>query len=132
MLYSRHHQVLIEDFIVGREFSVETFTQNNETSIVAITEKMVIGEKQGYFVEDTHIEPARISEQEYKLIADTVLNAIKLIGLDNCPSHTEVKLNDTGAYIIEIACRLGGDYITSFYRCRYVGKSNKLFIRYAY
>ena len=113
MLYSRHHQVLIEDFIVGREFSVETFTQNNETSIVAITEKMVIGEKQGYFVEDTHIEPARISEQEYKLIADTVLNAIKLIGLDNCPSHTEVKLNDTGAYIIEIACRLGGDYITS-------------------
>lgn len=39
MLYSRHHQVLIEDFIVGREFSVETFTQNNETSIVAITEK---------------------------------------------------------------------------------------------
>lgn len=74
---------------------------------------MVIGEKQGYFVEDTHIEPARISEREYKLISDTVLNTIKLIGLNNCPSHTEIKLNDTGAYIIEIACRLGGDYITS-------------------
>lgn len=113
MSYSRHHQVLIESFITGREFSVETFTQNNETSIVAITEKMVIGEKQGYFVEDTHIEPARISEREYKLISDTVLNAINLIGLNNCPSHTEIKLNDTGAYIIEIACRLGGDYITS-------------------
>ena len=113
MSYSRHHQVLIESFITGREFSVETFTQNNETSIVAITEKMVIGEKQGYFVEDTHIEPARISEREYKLISDTVLNTIKLIGLNNCPSHTEIKLNDTGAYIIEIACRLGGDYITS-------------------
>lgn len=113
MSYSRYHQVLIESFITGREFSVETFTQNNETSIVAITEKMVIGEKQGYFVEDTHIEPARISEREYKLISNTVLNAIKLIGLNNCPSHTEIKLNDTGAYIIEIACRLGGDYITS-------------------
>lgn len=113
MSYSRHHQVLIESFITGREFSVETFTQNNETSIVAITEKMIIGEKQGYFVEDTHIEPARIGEREYKLISDTVLNAIKLIGLNNCPSHTEIKLNGTGAYIIEIACRLGGDYITS-------------------
>lgn len=113
MSYSRHRQVLIESFITGREFSVETFTQNHKTSIVTITEKQVFGERQGYFVEDTHIEPARISELEYKLISDTVLGAIKLIGLNNCPSHTEIKLNATGAYIIEIACRLGGDYITS-------------------
>lgn len=67
----------------------------------------------GFFVEDTHIEPARITKQEWELVSETVSKALCLIGLNNCPSHTEIKLNESGAYIIEIACRLGGDYITS-------------------
>lgn len=111
--YSRKGQVLIEDFIDGREFSVETFTQKGRTSIIAVTEKLIIGEDEGFFVEDTHIEPARIAADEYGIIAAEVIKAINIIGLDNCPSHTEVKLNSGGAFIIEIACRLGGDYITS-------------------
>jgi len=111
--YSTSKNVLVEEFIEGREFSVETYTQHDKTSIIAITEKLVIGEDVGYFVEDTHIEPARISLNEKKLIESEVRTAIKVIGLNNCPTHTEIKLNDKGAYIIEIACRLGGDYITS-------------------
>jgi carbamoyl-phosphate synthase large subunit len=111
--FSRTGQVLIEQFIGGKEFSVETLTQNGETTIANITEKLVIGEKYGYFVEDTHIEPARISGAEWKLIEEEVKKALKLIKADNCPSHTEVKLWNGKPYIIEMACRLGGDYITS-------------------
>lgn len=111
--YSRNGKVIVESFITGREFSVETYTQDNKTTIVAITEKLCIGETEGFFVEDTHIEPARITNQEWRLISDTVLKALRLIGFNNCPSHTEIKLNESGAYIIETACRLGGDYITS-------------------
>jgi len=111
--YSKSKQVLIESFIEGREFSVETLTQNNVTTVINITEKITKGEKLGYFVEDTHIEPARVSTEEWSIIENEVLAATKLIGFNNCPSHTEVKLNDKGAFIIEIACRLGGDYITS-------------------
>ncbi|MBQ0126599.1 MAG: NAD-dependent epimerase/dehydratase family protein [Bacteroidales bacterium] len=109
--YSRSGKVLLESVIGGSEFSVETLTQNGETHIVNITEKATRGD--GCFVEDTHIEPARISEAEWKIISDEVLRGIKAIGLDNCPSHTEVKLWNGRAYIIEMACRLGGDYITS-------------------
>ena len=111
--YSRSGQVLIEQFIGGKEFSVETLTQNNETTIVNITEKLVIGEDYGYFVEDTHIEPARISVEDWTLIEEQVRKALVCIKANNCPSHTEVKLWNGKAYIIEIACRLGGDYITS-------------------
>lgn len=113
MKYSRSSQVLIESFIEGREFSVETLTQNNVTHVINITEKITKGEDLGYFVEDVHLEPARLSDEERNLIVNEVLSATKLIGFDNCPSHTEVKLNEKGAFIIEIACRLGGDYITS-------------------
>ena len=111
--YSKEGKVLVESFIAGKEFSVETLTQNGQTHIIAITEKLTRGEELGYFVEDTHLEPARISKKEVQLISSEVLKAIQAIGLDNCPSHTEVKLNTQGAWIIEIACRLGGDYITS-------------------
>ena len=111
--YSRTGQVLIEQFIGGKEFSVETLTQNNETTVVNITEKQVIGEEYGYFVEDTHIEPARINNNEWSLIEEEVCKALTLIKANNCPSHTEVKIWNGKAYIIEMACRLGGDYITS-------------------
>lgn len=111
--YSRTGQVLIEQFIGGKEFSVETLTQNNITTVVNITEKLVIGEEYGYFVEDTHIEPARINSYEWSMIEDEVCKALCLIKANNCPSHTEVKIWNGKAYIIEMACRLGGDYITS-------------------
>ena len=111
--FSRTGQVLIEQFIGGKEFSVETLTQNGETTIASITEKLVIGEEYGYFVEDTHIEPARINAEEWQVIEGEVKKALKLIKADNCPSHTEVKLWNGKPYIIEMACRLGGDYITS-------------------
>lgn len=110
---SRSHTVIIEEFIEGQEFSVESFSQNGETHIIAITQKQTIGEEYGCFVEDTHIEPAMISEDVKHLIVAEVLAATKALGTNNCPNHTEVKVNADGAFIIESACRLGGDYITS-------------------
>lgn len=110
---SRSHTVIIEEFIEGQEFSVESFSQNGETHIIAITQKQTIGEDYGCFVEDTHIEPAMISDDVKHLIEAEVLAATKALGSNNCPNHTEVKVNADGAFIIESACRLGGDYITS-------------------
>lgn len=111
--YSHSGKVIVESFIKGKEFSVETYTQNNITTIVNITEKLCIGEDKGFFVEDTHIEPARITNKEWVAIESEVKKAIRALHINNCPTHTEIKLNDEGAFIIEIACRLGGDYITS-------------------
>lgn len=111
--FSKKGKAIIESFIPGREFSVETLTQNQKTEIITITEKLTKGESEGYFVEDTHIQPARINQEEKDLIRQEVQKALNAIGVDNCPTHTEIKINSNGAFIIEIACRLGGDYITS-------------------
>ena len=35
------------------------------------------------------------------------------MNFENCPSHTELKINERGIFIIETSPRLGGDYITS-------------------
>lgn len=110
---SRTGNAIVESFIGGKEYSVETLTQNGITHIIQITEKLTRGEEQGYFVEDTHIEPARITEEESNAIRSEVLKAARAVGVDNCPTHTEIKLWNGKPYIIEMACRLGGDYITS-------------------
>lgn len=110
---SRSGKAIVESFIGGKEFSVETLTQNGVTHIIQITEKLTRGEEHGYFVEDTHIEPARISDSEADAIRGEVLKAAKAVGVDNCPTHTEIKLWNGKPYIIEMACRLGGDFITS-------------------
>lgn len=110
---SRSGKAIVESFIGGKEFSVETLTQENETHIIQITEKLTRGEDKGYFVEDTHIEPARISNSEADFIRNEVLKAAKAVGVNNCPTHTEIKIWNGKPYIIEMACRLGGDYITS-------------------
>ncbi len=111
--YSRSGKAIVESYIVGREFSVESFTQDGVTHIVAITEKETCGEDEGFFVEKRHIEPARINYIERGLIEEAVKSVASIIGLNNCPSHMELKINDEGAFVIEVACRLGGDYITS-------------------
>jgi len=110
---SRTGNAIVESFIGGKEFSVETLTQGGITHIIQITEKLTRGEEQGYFVEDTHIEPARINKEEADAIRSEVMKATIAVGVDNCPTHTEIKLWEGNPYIIEMACRLGGDYITS-------------------
>ena len=66
-----------------------------------------------YFVEIAHCEPSRLSEEQQEQIRETALQAIRAIRLQNGPSHTELKFTEEGPKVVEIAARLGGDFITS-------------------
>lgn len=110
--YSKKGDVLIEEYLVGPEYSVESLTQNGSTTIVAITEKTTDNSDR-YFVEVRHLIPAQINNIDKEKIEALVKKTIKSIGLDNSASHTELKLTKDGPIIIEIGARLGGDYITS-------------------
>ena len=109
--YSRSGEVLVEEFMTGPEVSVESFTVNGETRIITITDKKVT--EVPYFVETGHTEPSRLSKAQQDDIRDVATRAIKAVGIVNGPSHTEIKVTPTGAKLVEIAARLGGDFITS-------------------
>lgn len=108
---SRNGIVMIEEFMAGPEVSVEAITVDGETEIIAITDKYITPPP--YFVELAHSEPSRLSEEIQGQIRDIALQAIRAIRLQNGPSHTEVKITEEGPKIVEIAARLGGDFITS-------------------
>lgn len=111
--FSKSNSILVEEFIDGPEFSVETLSQGSQTHIVSITEKWVKGKESKFFVEDRHIIPANISQELEREIQQIVLRFIQTLDLGDSPTHTEVKANQNGVYILESGARLGGDFITS-------------------
>ena len=110
--HSRSKTVIVEDFIDGREFSVEYLSYKGKHYFLQITDKVTSGAP--HFIEMQHHQPANISEQQSKAIRDMVEKALTALKIENSPSHTEIKLNSHGElYIIEIGARLGGGHITS-------------------
>ena len=109
--YSRSGKALVEEYMIGPEVSVESYTVNGEPHIITITDKMVTDLP--FFVELGHTEPSRLSSSEQEDIKRVAESAIRAIGMQNGPNHTEIKVTPTGAKLVEIAARLGGDFITS-------------------
>lgn len=110
--YSRTQHVIVEEFVDGREFSVEYISHNGHHYFLQITDKVTSGAPR--FVEMQHHQPADISNEVHAAIRNMVEGALTALKITNSPSHTEIKLNSKGQlYIIETGARMGGDYITS-------------------
>jgi carbamoyl-phosphate synthase large subunit len=109
--FSSSGDILIEEFMDGAEVSVESITQNNITSTVQITDKIITPYPTA--VEMGHIQPSSLKEETQEEIKNLVKKAIVALGLDNCASHAEVKITKEGPKMVELGARLGGDYITS-------------------
>lgn len=108
---SKLDTVLVEEFIEGPEYSIEGLHHDGKSEVIQFTEKKTT--EFPYNVELEHIQPANISEENKQKIREIVTIIGKALNFENCPSHTELKINQRGIYVIETSPRLGGDYITS-------------------
>jgi biotin carboxylase len=109
--YSRNGEVLIEEYMTGREVSVETLSIKNQVHVLAITDKLTTGAP--HFVEMGHSQPAQFSSIITEKIKKVATEAVLALGIENGPSHTEIIVTETGPKIVEIGARLGGDCITT-------------------
>ena len=109
--YSKLDTVLVEEFIEGREFSVESLHYSGNSEVIQFTEKKTTDFP--YNVELGHTQPANLTEEQKQAICEIITKISKTLKFDNCPSHTELKINERGIFVIETSPRLGGDYITS-------------------
>lgn len=108
---SRDHQVLIEEFIEGPEFSVEVIVWNNHPYVLAITDKKTSGAP--YFVELGHNQPSIYPVEVQKKLKDGAIAGIQALELNNCAAHCELKLQYDKVYLMEIGARMGGDFIST-------------------
>lgn len=108
---SRDHQVLIEQFIEGPEFSVEVIVWQGEPHVLAVTDKKTT--EAPYFVELGHNQPSVYPEEIQQKLKDGAIAGIKALGLSSCAAHCELKVQDGEAYLMEIGARMGGDFIST-------------------
>lgn len=108
---SKLDTVLVEEFIEGPEYSIESLHHDGKSEVIQFTEKKTT--EFPYNVELGHIQPANISEENKQKIREIISKIGKVLNFGNCPSHTELKINERGIFVIETSPRLGGDYITS-------------------
>lgn len=108
---SKLDTVLVEEFIEGREFSIESLHFEGKSEVIQFTEKKTT--EFPYNVELGHKQPANLTEDQRNQIRNIIVKIAHCMHFENCPSHTELKVNDRGIFVIETSPRLGGDYITS-------------------
>ena len=111
MEFSHLDTVLVEEFIEGQEYSIESIHYDGKSRVIQFTEKKTT--EFPYNVELGHIQPAMLSDEVKDEIRDIVEKIAKALNFNNCGSHTELKIGPRGITVIETSPRFGGDFITS-------------------
>lgn len=105
-------QAMVEEFIEGREISVEFISYNGVHYPLQITDKVTT--EAPHFVELEHHQPSNLPPEMYAQIYNITKNALNALGLTNGASHSEYKITKEGRIaIMEIGGRMGGDFIGS-------------------
>ena len=105
-------QAMVEEFVGGREISVEFISYQGKHYPLQITDKVTTGAP--HFVELEHHQPSILSAEMYAEIYAITENALNSLGITNGASHSEYKITEDGdVYVIEIGGRMGGDFIGS-------------------
>lgn len=106
------NHLIAEPYLVGPEYSVETFSSAGIHCVLAITQKIIAGEAaENPFVEVGHLMPAAIGRSQAEQVSRYVSACLDAIGLVDGPAHTEIKFTPDGPRIIETHNRVGGDHI---------------------
>ena len=103
---------IIEEFVTGREISVESISYKGKHYILQITDKVTTGAP--YFVELEHHQPSSLPDTIQSQVKDIVLHALDALHIQYGASHSELKITEDGDIrVIEIGARMGGDFIGS-------------------
>src|SRR5690348_97712 len=100
--------ILVEDFIPGVEVALEGLLTAGELHVLAIFDKP--DPLDGPFFEETiYVTPSRLPDAAQRAIADCAARAPAAIGLRDGPVHAELRVNERGPWMLEIAGRsIGG------------------------
>jgi len=105
---------LVEEYLDGPAFSVESLTLGGETTHVAVCQK---GEMtQPFFLETGHVCPAPLADDTRREMEEVAERAIRALGITDGITHSELKLTSRGIRVLEVGARMGGGSIRQVVR----------------
>ena len=104
--WARH--ILVDEFVPGREVAVEGLVTRGSLRVLTIFDKP--DPLDGPFFEETiYVTPSRLARTAQQAITVCAQAAVDALGLREGPIHAEIRHNDRGAWLIELAARpIGG------------------------
>ena len=101
-------QILVEDFVPGREVALEGLLTQGKLRVLALFDKP--DPMDGPFFEETiYVTPSRLPASVQADIASCAARAAKAMGVQEGPMHGELRVNEKGVWVIEVAARsIGG------------------------
>lgn len=106
------HRAVIESFIVGNEYGVESFVENGEIHVLAVMRKWMTNPP--YYAELGHAIPCGLPPETEKKVKFCAAKAIKAIGVNFGSVNMDVLVTDSGdVHIVDIGARMGGNLIGS-------------------
>ncbi len=101
-------EILVERFVPGMEVALEGLLDAGRLRVLALFDKPdpLSGP---YFEETIYVTPSRLPEDVQARVAEVAEAGARALGLVHGPVHAEMRLNDDGVFLIEIAARsIGG------------------------
>jgi biotin carboxylase len=104
----QNRYIQVESFIEGREFALEGILTGGRLQTLALFDKP--DPLDGPFFEETiYVTPSRESMGTQRELIETAVRAARSLGLERGPVHIELRFNQEGAWILEVAARpIGG------------------------
>lgn len=101
-------QALVEGYIPGEEVALEGLLSDGRLHTLALFDKPdpLVGP---FFEETIYVTPSRLSAARQAEVAEVSARAAHALGLRDGPLHAELRLNEQGAWPVDIAARsIGG------------------------
>ena len=105
--YSRTNTVLIEEFMEGRELSVDIYVEDGKVNILCITQIDKIASKDKFII-FRGVYPAEISTDIIEQIWQTAQKVANAFALKNSPMLMQVITDGNKIRVLEFSARTGG------------------------
>ena len=105
---SRSSVVLVEELVPGREVTVNAFSIDGRFIPLTVTDR-VVAEPPAFGVALAHVWPSSLLPEEAGAV-DVARAAAEAVGVCEGPTYTQVVVGERGAFVVELAARLGGGH----------------------
>jgi formate-dependent phosphoribosylglycinamide formyltransferase (GAR transformylase) len=104
----QHRFIQIESYIPGLEYALEGIVTGGRLRVLALFDKP--DPLEGPFFEETiYMTPSCAPQEVQDAIRQATQDGVRALGLSHGPIHAEMRYNDAGVFLLEIAARpIGG------------------------
>jgi len=110
--YSRTGRAIVEEFMDGKEFSIDALVYNDSITITGFADRHIFYPP--CFIEMGHTLPSQTDQQTQEEIFRVFKEGVKALGIHLGAAKGDMKITTRGVMIGEIAARLSGGYMSGW------------------